>query len=173
MPASRHAVGSDGDLVTLEQELAHVRNYLLIQENRFAGRCTVEIDADSAVLGSPVPRFTLQPLVENAFEHGLQRKPGNWRVAVRCAARRLGTMVVVEDNGAGMSADELRKVRCRLAREATPAGATSIGLRNVDTRLRLHFGDRTRVRVRSAAGSGTVVLFVLPPAGHASVRMEP
>jgi two-component system sensor histidine kinase YesM len=158
----RYAVGSDGDLVTLEQELAHVRNYLLIQENRFAGRCEIDIQTDPAVLGSPVPRFTLQPIVENAFEHGLQQKTGSWRVRVRCSARRLGTMVAVEDNGSGMDRDSLSALRHNLGRSQTQAGSTSIGLRNVDTRLRLHFGEQTGVRVRSTLGEGTVVLFVLP-----------
>jgi two-component system sensor histidine kinase YesM len=168
----RYAVGSDGDLVTLEQELAHVRNYLLIQENRFAGRCEISVQADPAVLGSPVPRFTLQPIVENAFEHGLQQKPGSWRVSVRCAARRVGTMVVVEDNGAGIDRETLIALRGRLGREQTQSGSTSIGLRNVDTRLRLHFGDRTRVRIQSRAGEGTMVLFVLPASNGEAGRMN-
>ncbi|TVR55631.1 MAG: sensor histidine kinase [Spirochaetaceae bacterium] len=164
----RYAVGSDGDVVSLEHELAHVRNYLLIQENRFAGRCTIEIDLDPDVAATPIPRFTLQPLVENAFEHGLQRKPGAWRVSIRCRARRLGTMVVVSDNGVGMDASALAALRTRLAKDGTGTGSARIGLPNVNTRLRLHFGDRTRIRVRSAVGRGTVVLFILP---HA--RTEP
>lgn len=167
----RYAVGSDGDLVTLEQELAHVRNYLLIQGSRFAGRCEIDIQVDPAVLGSPVPRFTLQPIVENAFEHGLQQKTGSWHVRVRCSVRRLGTMVVVEDNGAGMTREDLVALRDRLGQAQTQAGSTSIGLRNVDTRLRLHFGEQTRVRVQSRLGEGTVVLFVLPASDSELGRM--
>ena len=166
----RYAVGSNGDLVTLQQELAHVRNYLLIQQNRFAGRCEVEIDVDPGVLASPIPRFTLQPLVENAFEHGLQSKPGNWNVAVRCAERRLGTMVTVRDNGSGMGVESLRDLRESLARNRAPEQSNSIGLRNVDTRLRLHFGDRTRLFVRSEKEQGTLVLFVLPGASPGNGR---
>ena len=160
----RYAVDTNGDLVSLEDELAHVRNYLLIQENRFAGRCTITIDVDRAVAGTAIPRFTLQPLVENAFEHGLHRKTGQWRVSITCASRRLGTLVVVRDNGAGMAPSALAELRARLAHERTKTDSTHIGLRNVDTRLRLHFGDRTRVRIRSTVGHGTVVLFVLPHA---------
>lgn len=169
----RYAVGTDGDVVSLEHELAHVRNYLLIQENRFAGRCTIEIGLDPEVAATPIPRFTLQPLLENAFEHGLQQKPGAWRVSVSCRARRLGTMVAVRDNGVGMDAGALAGLKARLAEEGTARGSARIGLPNINARLRLHFGDRTRVRVRSTAGRGTVVLFVLPPAGMQSHGRDP
>ncbi|HKJ85072.1 MAG TPA: sensor histidine kinase, partial [Spirochaetia bacterium] len=163
----RYAVGSQGDLVNLEQELAHVRNYLLIQQNRFAGRCEVRVHADPAVLAARIPRFTLQPLVENAFEHGLQKKPGAWRLDVSCALRRRGALLVVRDNGVGLGRERLLEVRAHLRDgEDAPSGeSASIGLRNVDTRLRLHFGPGHGIRVCSGEGAGTTVIAVLPATG--------
>lgn len=163
----RYAVGSQGDLVSLEQELAHVRNYLLIQQNRFAGRCEVRVHAEQAVLGARIPRFTLQPLVENAFEHGLQKKPGLWHLDVICSLKRRGALLVVRDNGVGISRENLADVRMHLRDDDdAPAGEdASIGLRNVDTRLRLHFGPGHGIRVCSHEGKGTTVIAVLPAPG--------
>jgi two-component system sensor histidine kinase YesM len=160
----RYAVGSQGDLVNLEQELAHVRNYLLIQQNRFAGRCEVRVHAEPVVLAARIPRFTLQPLVENAFEHGLQKKPGVWRLEVSCSSRRRGALLVVRDNGVGMPRGRLLEVRAHLrdAGDAPPGENASIGLRNVDTRLRLHFGARHGIRICSNDGAGTTVVAILP-----------
>lgn len=167
----RYAVGSEGDLVSLQQELAHVRNYLLIQEHRFAGRCTITVDAAPEVSASAIPRFTLQPLVENAFEHGLQKKTGAWELEVRCVQQHRGTMVRIRDNGVGMSAQRLAALRAALAearetRRSAGDGSTGIGVRNVHARVRLHFGDRYGVRVFGRAGGGTTVVVVLPRGGN-------
>ncbi|MDG0814199.1 sensor histidine kinase [Cohnella rhizosphaerae] len=120
----RYAIGSEDRTVPIADELTHTRNYLFIQERRFAGRCTIELDADPAALEGRLPKFTLQPIVENAFEHGLQRKPGSWRLAIRI--RRIGGRIVmlVLDEGAGMQADELSRIRAELR---SAGGARRLG----------------------------------------------
>jgi two-component system sensor histidine kinase YesM len=74
----RYSISTDGDMVSIEDELNHVRNYIFIQEQRFVGRCKVDVVIDESALSrsSKLPKFTIQPMVENAFEHGLQRKQG-------------------------------------------------------------------------------------------------
>lgn len=110
----RYAIGSEARTVPIADELTHTRNYLFIQERRFAGRCEIELRSDPEALDGRLPKFTLQPVVENAFEHGLQRRPGAWRLDIRI--RRVGGRIVllVRDAGAGMTADELRRVRAEL-----------------------------------------------------------
>lgn len=161
----RYAASAERDLVPLSDEIAHVRNYLLIQEQRFAGRCTTELDVDREVESTPIPRFTLQPLLENAFEHGLQGKRGRWRVSLRACRRRSGTMVVVEDDGAGMSAAALAALRAGLkSGERGVESSARIGLRNVNARLAIHFGEGYGLRIFSTAGRGTRVIVVVPSA---------
>ena len=76
-------------------------------------------------------------------------------------------MIVVEDNGLGMEAERLHELRRSLRAVETVDGSRSIGLRNVDTRLRLHFGDRHRLLIRSRPGAGTTIALALPhPSTH-------
>jgi two-component system sensor histidine kinase YesM len=70
----RYSIGSGAEPASLADELTHARNYLLIQEQRFLGRCKIAVDAEDPLPRLLLPRFALQPLIENAFEHGLQPK---------------------------------------------------------------------------------------------------
>lgn len=159
----RYTVGYTHDLVRLSDELSHSQNYLLIQQHRFSGRCKVNVDVDPQVLNSQIPQFILQPIVENAFEHGLQKKKGEWCVKVRGVQQRRGVLVVVEDNGLGMSTEELCALREKLRNEKdTVRSRRSIGLRNVHARLQLQFGQRYGIKVFSTEGKGTRVVVVLP-----------
>lgn len=159
----RYATGTETDLVTIEQEVEHARNYLLIQQHRFAGRCKVRVDLDPRILSTPVPRFTLQPLLENAFEHGLQSKTGEWLVSMRGRRQNRGDMIVITDNGVGMPRARLVEVRSSLADvDRMRGGSRHIGLRNVNSRLRLHFGNRFGLRLFSRPSEGTRVVLIVP-----------
>lgn len=168
----RYSISTDGDMVSLQDELKHMKNYIFIQENRFAGRCTVEFSIDENVLDCKLPKFTLQPIVENAFEHGLQHKEGKWRVEIRI--KRIGKRIyaAVKDNGCGIDEERLRQVRAELQsgesimtdRTGTngPNKRKGIGLRNVNARLKLHFGDGYGARIFSKADTGTLVVLIVP-----------
>lgn len=168
----RYSISTEGNLVLLEDELKHMKNYIYIQEHRFSGRCTVESLTDETVLDSKLPKFTLQPVVENAFEHGLQHKEGKWKVEIRIKhiGNRIGIMV--KDNGVGVDRERLKQIRADLKSGLStmtdgdgtdrPRKRRGIGLRNVNTRLRLHFGDRYGARIFSSQGSGTLIVLVLP-----------
>ncbi len=159
----RYTVGYTHELVPLSKELAHTQNYLLIQKHRFAGRCQVKVEVDPAVMNCPVPQFTLQPIVENAFEHGLQKKRGEWRVTVKGLLQRRGILLLIEDNGVGMRREELRALRRTLKNQKDPVRShQSIGLRNVHARLQLQFGQPYGLKVFSTEGEGTRVAVVLP-----------
>src|SRR5690606_23734420 len=110
-----YSISEEGGLVRLDDELKHMRNYLFIQEQRFAGRIMVDLDIDESALASMLPKFTLQPVVENAFEHGLQRKEGAWRMQVRIRRIRSRIVVLVKDEGVGMTGEQLRRLREELS----------------------------------------------------------
>ncbi|NMB24484.1 MAG: sensor histidine kinase [Firmicutes bacterium] len=173
----RYAMGGNNDLVTLEDELSHMRNYLFIQEHRFAERCTTIISVDERALDSEIPKFTLLPIVENAFEHGLHPKAGQWELQIR--VKRIGHRIafIVRDNGVGFTDERLREIRGELKTPLLTKASTwqmepntgkrrrGIGLKNVDTRLKLQFGSKNRVRVFSELGKGTVVVLTFPASG--------
>jgi two-component system sensor histidine kinase YesM len=170
----RYSIGTEEDRVPLADELKHMRNYLYIQENRFTGRCTVALTLEEAALGSLIPKFTLQPLLENAFEHGLQRKEGAWRIEVRVKRLVASIAIIIKDEGIGIRRDRLLELRAELAEGARPASSQAvleqsrkrkgkgIGLKNVDTRLKLQFGSGSGVRLFSSPGGGTLAAVKLP-----------
>lgn len=168
----RYSISTEGNTVSLEDELKHMRNYMFIQEHRFTGRCTLMVSVDETVLDSKLPKFSLQPIVENAFEHGLQRKEGSWEVEIR--VKRIGNRIgfMVKDNGVGLAKERLGQVRAELQGGLSvkanctgpdgPRKRKGIGLKNVDARLKLQFGDKYGVRIFSRPGAGTLVALVLP-----------
>jgi len=170
----RYSIGSGGELVTMRDELAHIRNYLFIQEQRFAGRCSVTVSAEEEALACSLPRFVLQPLVENAFEHGLQRREGAWKLAVTVARIGRRIVVAIRDSGVGMAPERLKQLRADLRTGSDSAGEGAphpnaapkrhkgIGLRNVDGRLKLQFGERYGLRIFSREGSGTMIALAVP-----------
>lgn len=170
----RYSISSGHDAAALEEELKHIRNYLFIQEQRFAGRCTVTIDYDGADYGLQLPRFTLQPLVENAFEHGLQAKEGSWQVRIRLKAIRKHMVILIEDNGMGMDQARLKQLRSELnegiaikhdrpdQEKDMPRMRKGIGLKNVNARLKLQFGERAALRIYSKLGKGSIFALKLP-----------
>lgn len=168
----RYSISTDDDMVRLNDELKHMKNYLFIQEHRFAGRCAVDYSIDETVLDSRLPRFTLQPVVENAFEHGLQCKEGKWKVSIRI--RRIGNRIciMIRDNGGGIDRERLMQVRTELQSGVSnrterigsngPRKRKGIGLRNVNSRLKLHFGEKYGSRIFSTPEKGTVVVLTVP-----------
>lgn len=168
----RYAINEGDELVTLSKELEHVRNYVFIQEQRFKGRVTVEWSIDSRALTCLVAKFLLQPMVENAFEHGLQRKEGSWHLQIR--VRKIGqrVAVIIHDNGVGMSPETLTHLRQGLSSGQliqeqlndvdTPYKRRGIGLGNVHDRIKLHGGNGSALRLFSESGTGTMVVIVLP-----------
>ncbi len=168
----RYSISTGGDLVSLGEELKHMQNYLYIQEQRFDDRCTIKTEIDETVLDCILPRFTLQPLVENAFEHGLQGREGAWELKIR--VKRLGRDIglMVYDNGCGFTGERIREIRRRLGEEFSPGRkkgapgdpeeARGIGLSNVNSRIKLQFGSRYGLRVFSRESVGTLMVVMLP-----------
>lgn len=168
----RYSISTEGDMVPLKDELKHMQNYIFIQEHRFVGRCTVTVSMDETVLDSKLPKFTIQPIVENAFEHGLQQKEGAWKVEIRI--KRIGNRIgiMVKDDGVGLAEERLRQVRAELQGGLAikgdwtgPDGSRKrrgIGLRNVNARLKFQFGNGYGARIFSKPKAGTLVLLVLP-----------
>lgn len=143
--------------VSLAAELELVKAYTAIEQARFEERLTIVYDIDESLLHAYLPPVTIQPLVENAIRHGImQREEGG---TVKLTIRREGAsmLVQVEDDGVGMPDHKRRS----LLREEAPVegGRRSIGLANIDRRLRNLYGDG--LRIESAERSGTTVSFLI------------
>jgi two-component system LytT family sensor kinase len=140
--------------VTLREELEHVERYLRLERARFRERLHVSADVAPETVDAVVPAMSVQPLVENAVRHGVERRTGSGQV--RIIARAVGEDVELRvcDDGCGI---EPERVPAVLA--GTGGG---IGLSNVDARLRATFGDRYALRIDSRPGQGTTAIMTVP-----------
>lgn len=160
----RYSISGNSDLVTLGDEIKHIKNYLYIQQLRFGDRITMTLNADSSTLNYMIPKFTLQPLVENAFEHGLHKitKEGALKVSILDNDDQIE--IHVWDNGEGMSPQLVGALEENLlkAKSLNEESAFGIGMKNVDSRLKLIFGSEYSFVIQSEAGHYTEIILVLP-----------
>jgi two-component system LytT family sensor kinase len=133
--------------VPLRDELDLLRRYLEIMEIRFQGRLTIDQRIDPAATDALVPNLILQPIVENALEHGVSRARGEGRVEIAAERRGDELVLTVRDNGPGLD-------------ESTGSG---VGLTNTRTRLAELYGERAKLDLAPAAGGeGTIARITLP-----------
>ena len=151
---TRYLLRDGRSYVTLGEEIEHVERYLRLEQARFRDGLHVMVDVPAETLGTVVPAMSVQPLVENAVRHGVERRAGRGRVAI--SARIVGGDVElrVSDDGVGIEPQRL---------EAVLAGAGGgIGVSNVDSRLRATFGERYALRIESDLGEGTTAVMTVP-----------
>lgn len=154
----RYAV-KGADYVTVEEELAHIQEYALIIHYRFMGRITITINSNPDAASFYIPRLILQPIVENAVFHGLEKQIGPGRIEVVVFTEKDFIHMRVTDNGLGMDAQRLEQVKHSLENPSVNAG---IGLSNIAHRLRLYYSDSSEIRISSIQESGTDVELILP-----------
>lgn len=153
---------SDGMLIVpVESELMHAVSYLEIVRVRSGGAIAYWVDAPPGVRSRQVLRMILQPVVENAFVHGLRTVESGGRITITAAIGANDCLVfTVEDNGVGMSEETLQRLRSKQTFEKK---FRSFGIRNVDSRIRLYYGGQYGVSIDSTPGRGTRVTIELPP----------
>jgi two-component system, LytTR family, sensor kinase len=140
--------------VTLAEELAHVERYLRLEQARFRDSLHVTVDVPTETLVAVVPAMSIQPLVENAVRHGVERRAGSGRIAITSRVTGGDVELRVSDDGIGINAERI---------PALLAGAGGgIGLSNVDARLRATFGERYALRIESRPGQGTTAVMLVP-----------
>ena len=146
---------------TLEKELIHLKNYIYVMDVRMHGAIRYDFEADEALLACRLPRLTLQPLVENAIMHGVRGVKHEKIIRVRAVRDDGNLIITVEDNGAGMDAGPINARLEADARTELEKGH-SIGLVNVNARIKMTYGDGFGVSVKSELGQGTAVIVRLP-----------
>jgi two-component system, LytTR family, sensor kinase len=140
--------------VTLGEEVDHVERYLRLERARFRDSLHVSVDVPTETRSAVVPAMSVQPLVENAVRHGVERRAGTGRVAIAARVSGEDVELLVSDDGIGIEPHRL---------PAVIAGAGGgIGLSNVDARLRATFGERYALRIESRAGAGTTAVMTVP-----------
>ena len=163
----RYTISKVENLVSVTEELENIETYFAIQQFRFGDRLRLEIDdPEPGIQNCQIPKLTMQPLVENAIIHGLERKIGIGVVSVRLTLTEKRLIVRISDNGVGMEPETLHQLQeelCRTAYDYIDSGrGTGIALLNVNNRIRLLFGEQYGITICSTPGLGTDVTVTLP-----------
>lgn len=148
-------------IITVRDELEHVRNYLMIQHMRFKNKFSYTIEAGEEVLELASLKLMLQPLVENAIYHGMEFMDGDGEVALRVWREEKDLYFTVSDNGLGMTEEQVAGLFSSASHTASTKGS-GIGVKNVNERIKLYFGEEYGLSIDSEPDEGTVILIRLP-----------
>ncbi|KRE64526.1 sensor histidine kinase [Paenibacillus sp. Soil750] len=153
----RYAMGKDSSLTTLREEIVYCQSYSKIMSYRYKDRIYIEWHMDESLNDCVVNKMILQPIIENSIRHTLKMNNSEIRIRVSCMKKENHIEVVVKDNGPGIEQNKLDEIRLRL--ENRERG--NVGLYNVNSRIKLHFGDTYGLSIHNA-GAGTTVTIRLP-----------
>lgn len=149
----RYAFRGQRPYVTLADELHYVEKYLRLERARFGERLQVRLQVTPDVLQAVVPVLSLQPLVENAVRHGVERR-GQGRIEIIARHIDADVELIVSDNGVGMDP--------AVAQDALAGRGGGVGIGNVQARLQSAFGPGYGLEIESAPGQGTTVTMIVP-----------
>lgn len=149
----RCSLTGDSPLVSVAQEMDHVALYAKVMDFRYSGQIRVRFSIPDAVMQLQIVKLTLQPLIENAIVHGLNARHYEGNIWVSCAIEGGDLVIRVDDDGVGMSAADMDALRARVAEPVKP-GMHHIGLRNVNQRLKLVFGDAYGLTIGASPRGG-------------------
>lgn len=159
---------SGGEFAALEEEIKQVKLYLSIQEIRHNDRLTSFINVDESIKDCVIAKLLIEPIVENAVLHGIERKRGPVSVNVDAEPEDKNLVIRIKDNGVGIEAGELEKLRneiystTSIFRHSARNRRYHIGIGNVNRRIKLYYGDEYGLYIDSTEGEGTTVTIRIP-----------
>lgn len=154
----RISLSKGKNIITLEEELEHVRHYLIIQKIRFKNKFNYAIECEQEALSCMTLKLILQPIVENAIHHGIEKMSDEGFIRIAASIKEERLVIQVSDNGLGMS----RQVMEQLLSGGIRSGGSGVGVKNVNERIRLYYGKAYGLRFESDLEEGTTVTITLP-----------
>lgn len=156
----RISISRGRELITIKEELQHAENYLIIQIYRYKEQFSYNFDVQEGLEGYLCNKITIQPLIENAIYHGIDRMVDRGEILVKVKQaddNNNDILIIVSDNGVGMTEEQCRKV---LKKERSDSGG--IGVKNVNDRLKIYFGEGYGLTIQSELDVGTTVTVRIP-----------
>lgn len=153
----RHVLNKGDSITTMRAEVNYLQNYLFLQKNKFAGKICVCIDVEEELMECQTLKLILQPLVENAIQHGLAEKDGTGNISVWIERKDGSLFLHVEDDGCGADEDAVRSM---IYAEQETGGA--FALKNIHDRVRMRYGEPYGLTFESLEQVGTVVTVRIP-----------
>jgi sensor histidine kinase YesM len=161
----RYSLGKNyGEFVTVMQELQHTQNYVYIQKTRFGNKFEVFYNIDPELEEMLILRFILQPIVENAIVHGLSNNVGKGTLEISISRENDILVIKIEDDGIGMSPEKVKEINKYIdANSDSPdEKRQSIGIRNVNQRIKLACGNEYGITIESVPFQGSCFTISLP-----------
>ena len=157
----RMSLNQGKDIVTIKEELQHIRSYLEIQQMRYQDILEYEIDIPQELFDDRIPKITIQPLVENALYHGIKNKRGGGKIQISGRVENGCAIVQICDNGIGITPERLKQIIDGMVNKV-PTESDIYGLYNVNERIRLDFGEKYGITIDSTHMEGTCVSVIVP-----------
>lgn len=152
----RISISRGHELITIEKECQHAESYLRIQKYRYKNKFTYQFDVEPECLSYLCNKITLQPIIENAIYHGLDMTDEG-RIQIGIKARGEDILMYVEDNGVGMDEE-----RCKEILHKESSDRSGIGIKNVNDRIQIYFGEKYGLTILSEPDVGTRVEILMP-----------
>lgn len=153
----RISISKGHELITIEKEVEHAKSYLKIENFRYKNQFVYEFSVEEDCLSYYCNKITLQPIIENAIYHGLNRMVDDGHICIRIYCEGEDIVMEVIDNGVGMSPEQSHSI---LYKE--PEDKTGIGIKNVNDRIKIYFGENYGILIESELDEGTCVRIRMP-----------
>ena len=153
----RISISRGHELITIEKEMQHAKSYLKIQNFRYKNQFTYSFDVDEECLNYLCNKITLQPIIENAIYHGIDRMVDEGKINIGIHQKGDTILFTVEDNGVGMTEEQCEEI---LHKDASDR--VGIGIKNVNDRIKIYFGEEYGLTIQSELDEGTRVTISMP-----------
>lgn len=153
----RISISRGHELISIEKEIEHAKSYLKIQNFRYKNQFTYDFKVDDTCLSYLCNKITLQPIIENAIYHGIDRMVDEGKIEIRIFTEHEKIVFEVEDNGVGMTEEQ-----CQEILQKDSGDKAGIGIKNVNDRIKIYFGEEYGITIRSELDEGTCVTITMP-----------
>ena len=160
----RYSLGKNyGDFVSLNDELKHIENYIFIQKVRYGDKLEVFYDIENGVENCLIPRFILQPIIENSILHGIAPKATGGTIEINVSLEESKLVIRIEDDGIGMDSDYAELINAKINSPVTDKeDSTGVGIRNVNQRIKFIYGNEYGLKLKSSVNCGSSCIISFP-----------
>ncbi|MEG2602274.1 MAG: histidine kinase, partial [Carnobacterium sp.] len=155
----RYSIHQGQNWEILQKDMDYISDYLALHQYRYNNRLTYQIDLDPSLTKVEIPKLLLQPIVENSIKYGYQNQT-NLTIKISVQAQQDKIWITVEDDGPGIATKQLSEIEANLRQEII--NLSSIGLYNTDRKIKLIYGEKYGLKIKSTLGLGTIVQIELP-----------
>lgn len=155
----RQSISNDHEIVKIGKEISYAQGYLEIQKMRYKDQLNYEIQVSMEINNYYIVKLVIQPLIENAIYHGIKYKGSPGNIVIKGYMEEERIVIEINDNGIGMDENTLKNIFCK---KESSSKSNGVGIYNVYSRLKMHYGEECEMTYQSQVGQGTRVKIAIP-----------